>query len=110
MFCPHCGGEVVNDAVICVNCGRNISKDSNSEKSTAKWSTGAFVGLILMTVLVPYIGGLMGLIFGIIGLTNPAKKKQGLTLVLIAVGGFILSILVWSTIFTAVAADSYMGY
>jgi uncharacterized membrane protein YvbJ len=110
MFCPHCGNEIADDAVICVKCGREVGKSKKGSSDGEKWGTGAFVGLILMTLFVPYVGGLLGLIFGIIGLTKPAKKKQGLTLVIIAVVGFILSVVMWGAIFALFLADSYDPY
>lgn len=111
MFCPGCGNEVADDAVICVKCGRQIGKGGKGQTGDEKWNTGVFVALILVTLLIPYVGGLVGLIFGIIGLTKPEKKKQGLTLLLIAVGGFILSIAFWGTVVGSMfLADSYDYY
>ncbi|MCF7911461.1 MAG: hypothetical protein K9M99_02955 [Candidatus Cloacimonetes bacterium] len=111
MFCPGCGNEVANDAVICVKCGRRVGKEAIAGAEDGKWTTGVFVALILVTVLVPYVGGLIGLIFGIIGLTKPAKKKQGLILILTAVGGFILSMAFWGAVIGSMfLADSYDYY
>jgi len=35
VFCPHCGKEVVDDAVVCVGCGRSL------QGTTAKTAQGA---------------------------------------------------------------------
>ena len=111
MFCPGCGNDVADDAVICVKCGRRLCKEVHSQTEDGKWSTGIFVALILVTVLIPYVGGLTGLIFGIIGLTKPAKKKQGLILTLTAVGGFIISMAFWGAVIGSIfVADSYDYY
>lgn len=59
-----------------------------------KWNTGIFVVLILVILFVPYIGGLIGLIFGIIGLTKPANKLQGLILVIMSVVVYIIGMII----------------
>ncbi len=100
MFCSHCGSEIVDDAVICIKCGRQVKTITKQGiVSDEKWSIDKFAGLIAATLLIPYIGGLIGLIFGIMSLGSPGKKKQGIILIYIAVGGFILSLTFWAMIF-----------
>lgn len=57
MFCPHCGKEILNNADICLGCGRSVrhitksaQQDSNS---VGWWWLGFFfplIGLILWLV------------------------------------------------------------
>ncbi len=55
MFCPKCGEEVVDDAVICVHCGREL-KLENKENDENKTSMGVLLGIF---------AGIVGLIIGI---------------------------------------------
>lgn len=57
MFCPHCGKEILNNADICLGCGRSVrhitkpaQQDSNS---VGWWWLGFFfplIGLILWLI------------------------------------------------------------
>lgn len=64
MFCPKCGKEVVDDAVVCVHCGRAIKEEPaaepkvvNKEHNEPKTGIGVLLGIFL---------GLIGLIIGIV--------------------------------------------
>ena len=52
MYCPKCGKEIENDAVVCVHCGRSLEVDSrrknefNESKSAIGILMGAFLGII----------------------------------------------------------------
>jgi hypothetical protein len=70
MYCPSCGKEIVNEAVVCVGCGRPVKPLSSGSE---KWGPGVMTALVIGTLLVP----LIGIIFGIIGLNKEAKKSQG---------------------------------
>lgn len=58
-FCKHCGKEIVDDAVVCVGCGRSVDSSAKKvvvdETSASGWWTvlGFFfplIGLILFLV------------------------------------------------------------
>ena len=70
MYCPSCGKEIVNEAVVCVGCGRPVKPLSSVGE---KWGPGAMTALVIGTLLIP----LIGIVFGIIGLNKEAKKGQG---------------------------------
>lgn len=58
MFCPKCGKEIEDDAVVCVHCGRSLKQqpEERAEYQTSKAGIGVVMGLFL---------GLIGLIIGI---------------------------------------------
>jgi hypothetical protein len=82
MFCSHCGKEIPNDAVICVGCGRAVKP---IQIIGNKWSGGMMAFLIIATILIP----LVGIIAGIIGLTQDAKRGQGGLLLAVGIIMFV---------------------
>lgn len=58
MFCPKCGKEVNNDAVICVHCGCSLEerKEDKAEFKESKTTIGVVLALFL---------GLIGLVIGL---------------------------------------------
>ena len=64
MFCPKCGKEVVDDAVVCIHCGRSLKEEPaeqpqavNKDHNQPKTGMGVLFALLL---------GLIGLIIGIV--------------------------------------------
>lgn len=85
MYCPHCGKEIADDAVVCVGCGREIK--AIGKPADKKWSGGILALLIILTIFIP----LVGIIAGIVGLTKEAKRSQGG--ILLGLG--ILMLIIW---------------
>lgn len=86
MFCPKCGKEIVDDAVVCVGCGRAIQQDAGSAAPTQKgqaWSKRKMILYGIFSFLLPVIG----IVGGIYGLVREGKRKQGATLLILAVLG-----------------------
>jgi hypothetical protein len=81
MYCRHCGKEVKDKAVVCSGCGHPVEDLSGNIIVGHPWNWFVMIGLILLTLLVPPAG----LVFGIIGLLDPAKKVQGAVVTTIAV-------------------------
>lgn len=90
MYCKHCGKEIADDAVICVNCGRDLGviKQNESTKNE-KWDGGIYALLIIGALIIPAIG----LIMGLINIDNLAKKEQAKVLVAIGIINLILTII-----------------
>lgn len=59
-------------------------------EATSPWSTGAFILIIIGSVLLP----LFGVIFGIIGLLDPSKKKQGVATLVTGIVAFVVRVLI----------------
>jgi uncharacterized OB-fold protein len=76
-FCKACGNEVVDSAVVCVKCGSSVAKESKVEA----WSTGKMWGYSVLSFLIP----LIGIIFGIIGLTKEERRMQGGILMVVSI-------------------------
>lgn len=53
-FCQHCGKEVLNDAVICPNCGCSVQTTNNTQTTDIDDSVSA--GLVVLAVLIPLFG------------------------------------------------------
>ena len=105
MFCPKCGKEIMDEAVICPHCGcaTNSKADSVKEQET---NVLAIVGFIL-SFFVP----LVGLILSIIGYKKaPEYNNSGKGLAL--AGIIISSIVIVATIIYIIvlaAAASAVG-
>ena len=59
MFCPKCGKEIEDDAVVCIHCGRAVAIDKkySPEFNKSKAGVGVALGLFL---------GLIGLVIGLL--------------------------------------------
>lgn len=87
MFCRHCGKEVKDKAVVCSGCGNPIGESVSGEPITGHpWNIPLFIGMILVG-----LAGIPGIVLGLIGLREPAKKLQGAVLMTIG----ILTTLFW---------------
>lgn len=66
MFCPKCGKEIVDDAVICTGCGRAVAQGYNATAAGAVSVPNYMVQSILATLFccVP---------FGIVSIVYAAK-------------------------------------
>jgi hypothetical protein len=81
MYCRHCGKEVKDKAVVCSGCGHPIEDSSGTAIAGHPWGWFTMIGLVILTLFVPPAG----LVFGIMGLMDPAKKVQGAVVTTIAV-------------------------
>ena len=100
MYCNKCGSYIPSKRTVCSNCGAPVP-DPNApapvvEPEPEKRSNGiALAGLIMgiLTVVlcwlpgIPFITGLLGLIFSIAGLAKKNARSKGA-----AAAGLILSI------------------
>ena len=85
-FCPNCGNTVGENDAFCGNCATNLSNHVQASNATPQkgFNVFALLGMIFSIA----IGGPIGLIFSIIGLTQ-AKEKGGKGF---AIAGLIISI------------------
>jgi hypothetical protein len=81
MYCRFCGKEIKDKAVVCTGCGQPVENAEGKSIAGEPWSLMVMVGLVVATLFVPPIG----LVFGIMGLMNEAKKVQGAILTTIGV-------------------------
>ncbi len=81
MYCTHCGTNINDDAVVCVNCGRATGVKVESAKPSNKWSH--YWLLVILAILIPIAGIITGIIGLIIG-----KEDSG-TLIFVGVMAWI---------------------
>ena len=91
MFCPHCGNELTDDAIVCASCSKQVIPLQKivSGDSTGQWGKGIFVLLILLAIYLPP----GGLVAGIVGLRSKPKRRQGIKLLVISV--CVMALYVW---------------
>jgi len=53
MFCNKCGKEIVDDAVVCIHCGRSVG---NGATQISYEEDKVSVGLCVLSVFVPLFG------------------------------------------------------
>ena len=89
-FCSHCGKEVMDDAVICMNCGCQVGDTMSSQ------TNGSNVGLVVLSVLIPIVG----IILAIVNWKKaPKLAKSCLTAALITWGVEFFITILWTTMF-----------
>lgn len=98
MFCRHCGKEINDDAVVCINCGRAVSDELTKAHNSDENANG---GLLLLSFLIP----LFGIIYGCIDMSN-GKKKAGKAYLTIAIAATFISALTY-IISICVISDMY---
>lgn len=60
MFCQHCGGEVKDEAMVCIHCGCALKNQVNTNPITNTDTPKTGMGVLLAFV------GLIGLIIGLV--------------------------------------------
>jgi hypothetical protein len=81
MYCRYCGKEVTDKAVVCTGCGNPVETSDLKPVTGRPWNILIMAGLIVATLFVPPVG----LVFGIMGLMNDARKVQGAVLTTISI-------------------------
>jgi hypothetical protein len=88
MYCPGCGHQLPENARFCGSCGRALGQGNHA--IAEQWVGSTMTLLVIGTLLIP----LLGIIMGIIGLTQPAKKRQGGWLLGLALFSIFICILI----------------
>ena len=87
-FCQHCGREVMNEAVICPNCGCSVQEPSQAMEVDESVSAG----LVVLAVLIP----LFGLIYWPVKAKTRPKCAQacGIAAIISWVASIILTMII----------------
>ena len=117
MFCRNCGKELIDKAVACVGCGMDphdgtahcpacgvVTKDKQimctscgvalkAGRSTA-WSTGAYVGLLILSFLLPPFGWIFGGIQANKAGEGSDRKRQAWHFVIAGFAGLVLNLMI----------------
>ena len=83
MFCSKCGQEIRDEAVVCVHCGCAV------ENNRAAAEDKVSVGIIILTILIPIVGVIMG----IVNLCRKLTRSGGIYLA-VGIGAWIVKYLV----------------
>lgn len=85
MFCRYCGKKLKNDAVICTACKRPVEPLGGgggvAADAGSAWNFGTMAGLIVATLFLPPIG----IVFGLLGMRQPARRTQGAVLLTVSI-------------------------
>ena len=109
-YCPHCGKELVEGAVVCLNCGRSVNEiNTNSNPvSPSSYTTRANsnvpdapnTGMAVLGFFIPIVGLVLYLLWKD---TTPLKAKSAGKGALI---GFIVMVVSWIIIAIVAAAGA----
>ena len=93
-FCSHCGKEILDEAVICPNCGCSVQYDNagggNANRQTAPQYTDSYSALSVAGLILAFFEPLVGLILSIMAHSDAKKTGSGKSLSL-AKAGIIVS-------------------
>ncbi len=91
-FCQHCGKEIMENAMICVNCGCAVQE---SNQTIISPNDQVSVGLVILSVLIP----LFGIIYWPVKHKETPRKAKacGIAGIISWVVGIIFSTVFWST-------------
>ena len=90
-FCEKCGKEIMDETVVCPNCGCGIDSTSvnnqiEENKSASKVSVALGIAGIVGGVLLAIVGHICSIIAIILGIVDCTKKKKPTGLILGIIG------------------------
>ncbi len=94
MFCKKCGAEIMDDAVICVKCGSPTDNFTNTKKKSYDLrlrdaNEPANGGLIILSILIPIVG----IIMGIVNLAK-GKTRSGKAYLIAGIVSFVVYLII----------------
>jgi uncharacterized membrane protein YvbJ len=104
--CPKCGSPIPNGSIACIKCGTLINQDSHKAAIII-----GYIVTILSTLLIPFAGIIVSIIFAIyLGTRNNKNvRKHGIIMIIIAVIIFIIMLII-SYISYMNSLDYYMTH
>jgi len=88
--CPACGAETKDRQVICTACGVSI------KGSSVEWSTGAYIGLLLLSLIIPLFSWIYGGIKVNNSAPNSKRKSQAWHYIIAGFIGLFLNVILTS--------------
>ena len=105
-YCPKCGEQNPDEAKFCGKCGSTmtvsqfVNPDINSDDEV---SSGLKTGIIVLSIFLPVIGIVMGIIY--MNDSNISKKAVGKTWLYVGIGVIVAQCVIYALIMGA--ATSY---
>ena len=89
--CPKCGSIIPNGNIACINCGTLLNQESHKAVIII-----GYIATILATLLIPFAGIIVSVIFAIYLGTrnNKSVRKHGIIMIVIAVVLFIILLII----------------
>jgi len=82
-YCEKCGSEIIDDAVICTNCGCPTKENKKEGKAIG-----------ICAIIFGALGGLIGLVLGLVGLSVYKERPNRINSA-IGLGLFCLWAVAW---------------
>ena len=83
MNCPNCGSEISDLAVVCPNCGASVGGGTGYSNETGEEK--ANIGFIVLAVLFPIVGIILGIVEN-----SKGNKKVGKTYIITAIISWVV--------------------
>lgn len=84
MFCQKCGKEIMDEAVICPHCGCATGVRPKTEVSKKPYKLS--FGLVMLCTFLPVVG----IIMGIVELSNNDHSPKGTAIIGQSIAGFVV--------------------
>lgn len=126
-FCTHCGKEVMDDAVICPNCGCSVQYDENPQGGAAPQNTApqpqyrapapvdSYSTLSIVGLVLSFFMPLVGLIVSIMAhneakntgsIKSQSMSKAGIIISAIEMGIAVFTVIIYIVIFFVVLGSA----
>ena len=100
MFCPKCGKQIHDDAVVCIGCGCQVPRKSEvkeqTEKKPKKESNSTANCALLFAFLFPIVGLIMGIV-GCVKYQTQEYKTRSIIAIVVSVVVWVASAVIFAT-------------
>jgi hypothetical protein len=86
--CPACGSDTKDKQIICTACGASLQGGISDE-----WSTGPYIGLLVLSFIIPLFGWIYGGIQISKSSPDSKRKEQSWHYVISGFAGLFLNLL-----------------
>lgn len=102
-YCTHCGAEIDDNAVICLNCGCAVNQPR--QPLYAYTDDSVSVGLVILSVLIP----LFGIIYWAVKSKECPKRSRacGIAGIISWVASIVIAVIIYVSVFSSVYSYMY---